>query len=49
MYVFLRLVAMDDVKKDSKKRKELSGKLGKEMSDRRDECVLFPPILLLVY
>ncbi|KAJ7126380.1 hypothetical protein C8R43DRAFT_1028768 [Mycena crocata] len=30
-------IVMDDVKKDTKKRKELSGKLGKEMSDRRDD------------
>ncbi|KAJ7498573.1 hypothetical protein FB451DRAFT_1384379 [Mycena latifolia] len=30
-------IAVDDVKKDTKKRKELSGKLGKEMNDRRDD------------
>ncbi|KAJ7284162.1 hypothetical protein C8J57DRAFT_1448005 [Mycena rebaudengoi] len=30
-------MAMDDGKKDSKRRKDLSGKLGKEMSDRRDD------------
>jgi hypothetical protein len=30
---------MEDVKKEPKKRKEISGKLGKEMNDRRDECV----------
>ena len=30
---------MEEGKKD-KKRKDLSGKLGKEMSDRRDECVV---------
>ncbi|KAJ7693943.1 hypothetical protein B0H17DRAFT_1009776 [Mycena rosella] len=29
--------SMDDVKKETKKRKEISGKLGKEMSDRRDD------------
>jgi hypothetical protein len=31
---------MDDGRKE-KKRKEIAGKLGKEMNDRRDECVFF--------
>ncbi|KAJ7734013.1 hypothetical protein DFH07DRAFT_944773 [Mycena maculata] len=30
-------IPMEDVKKETKKRKELSGKLGKEMNDRRDD------------
>ncbi|KAJ6610408.1 hypothetical protein B0H10DRAFT_1953894 [Mycena sp. CBHHK59/15] len=34
-------MVVDDPKKDSKKRKEISGKLGKEIHDRRDECVVF--------
>ena len=29
--------SMDDTRKDNRKRKEVSGKLGKEMGDRRDE------------
>jgi hypothetical protein len=38
-------IPMEDVKKETKKRKEISGKLGKEMNDRRDECV-FPRVCL---
>ncbi|KAJ6572599.1 hypothetical protein B0H10DRAFT_1007366 [Mycena sp. CBHHK59/15] len=34
-------MVVDDPKKDFKKRKEISGKLGKEIHDRRDECVVF--------
>ncbi|KAJ7930128.1 hypothetical protein B0H13DRAFT_1963424 [Mycena leptocephala] len=30
-------IPMEDVKKETKKRKEISGKLGKEMNDRRDD------------
>ncbi|KAJ7749235.1 hypothetical protein B0H14DRAFT_3897058 [Mycena olivaceomarginata] len=30
-------IPMEDVKKEPKKRKEISGKLGKEMNDRRDD------------
>jgi hypothetical protein len=33
--------SMDDTRKDNRKRKEISGKLGKEMGDRRDELSLF--------
>ncbi|KAK7054130.1 hypothetical protein R3P38DRAFT_2683820 [Favolaschia claudopus] len=32
-----RIIPMEDVKKDTKKRKDISGKLGKEMNDRRDD------------
>jgi hypothetical protein len=41
---FIRRVAganADDGKKD-RRRKEIVGRLGKEMDDRRDECVSFP-------
>ena len=33
--------SMDDTRKDNRKRKEVSGKLGKEMGDRRDELSFF--------
>lgn len=33
--------SMDDTRKDSRKRKDVSGKLGKEMGDRRDELSFF--------
>ena len=32
--------SIDDTRKDNRKRKEISGKLGKEMGDRRDELSL---------
>ncbi|KAJ7793572.1 hypothetical protein B0H14DRAFT_2925946 [Mycena olivaceomarginata] len=35
-------IPMEDVKKEPKKRKEISGKLGKEMNDRRDDCGCYP-------
>jgi hypothetical protein len=39
--------SMDDTRKDNRKRKDVSGKLGKEMGDRRDELSFFLSFLLV--
>ena len=40
------VASMDDTRKDNRKRKDVSGKLGKEMGDRRDELSFFLSFLL---
>jgi len=42
---FGHLVVLDDGKREKRKR-EIAGKLGKEMVDRREECVLSDLILI---